>query len=50
MLAGLHSLGDAEPKKFLPAIATKFNEILAKETEIVVKARIKLALEQLIVM
>ncbi len=48
-IAGLHSLGDAIPEKFLPAIATKFNEILVKETEIVVKARIKLALEQLIV-
>ncbi len=46
-IAGLHSLGDAIPEQFLSAIANKFQEILAKETEIVVKARIQLALEQL---
>ncbi len=31
------------------AIATKFKEILTQETELVVKARIQLALEQLII-
>ncbi len=48
-ITGLHSLGDEIPEEFLPAIATKFKELLAKETEIVVKARIQLALEQLII-
>ncbi len=47
-IAGLHSLGDAVPEKFLPVITHKLPAILDQETEIVVKARIKLALEQLI--
>ncbi|MEM9271442.1 MAG: HEAT repeat domain-containing protein [Cyanobacteria bacterium P01_F01_bin.143] len=45
-IAGLHSLGDKCPEKFLSAIANKFQEILAQETELVVKARINLALEK----
>ena len=46
-ITGLHSLGDEIPEKFLSAIASKLQEILMKETEIVVKARIQLALEEL---
>lgn len=46
-ITGLHALGDTVPEKFLPAIATKFQELLAEETELVVKARINLALEKL---
>ncbi|ELS02315.1 PBS lyase HEAT-like repeat protein [Xenococcus sp. PCC 7305] len=46
-ITGLHSLGNETPEKFLTAIANKLREILTQEPEIVVKARIQLALEQL---
>jgi len=45
-IAGLHSLAQEIPEQFLSAIANKFSEILAQEPELVVKARIQLALEQ----
>ena len=45
-ITGLHSLGSKFPEKFLSAIANKFQEILAREPELVVKARIHLALEK----
>ena len=45
-IAGLHSLGDAIPERFLSAIASKFQELLSQETEMVVKARIQLALQK----
>ncbi|MDJ0900473.1 MAG: HEAT repeat domain-containing protein [Xenococcus sp. MO_188.B8] len=45
-IAGLHSLGDAIPERFLSAIASKFQELLCQETEMVVKARIQLALQK----
>ena len=48
-IAGLQSLGESVPDKLLDAIAIKLREILAEETEIVVQARIKLALKQLII-
>ena len=46
-IAGLHSLGEAVSDQLLSAIASKFQEILTKEKEIVVQARVKLALKQL---
>ena len=46
-IAGLQSLGEAVSDQLLSAITTKFQEILTKEKEIVVQARVKLALKQL---
>ncbi len=48
-IAGLHSLAEAMPEKFLPAITSKFQGIFVQETELVVKARIQLAQDKLII-
>ncbi len=46
-ITGLHSLANAEPAKFVSVISDKFQEILAQETEFIIKARIQLAKDKL---